>query len=392
MRRLKNLERFVDWTDPLHEIAIEKTGLNDFGADKAYLTGLRVLLEAQDQYCDLQVPRYYAYKLVHVLEQRLLAEQAFKANPNFLDVPITKPLVITGMVRTGSTALQYLVARDPNRQHLEYFMSERPQPRPPRDTWSEHADFLATQARIDSMYEMAPETKAMHFAAADYPEECGHLMAQTFTDEYWQIGSSVPHYNAWYETADMVPTYTQHKKLIQMIGSNEPAKPWTLKYPVHLKHLKSFLKVYPDAQVIWTHRDPASVMSSYTNMNVASRKLTVRHETIDRDDLFLEQFELWAAATDRAVEVRSAYPEAQFYDLHFEDYVADPVGKVKDAYAHFGIEWREDCEQALNQWNDENPQNKHGKHTHEQEPLSLSRKQIQERYSKYIAACGVAVK
>lgn len=391
MRRLKTIERFIDWIDPLHEIAMEKTGLSDFGEDKSYLTGLRVLLESEDIDCDLQVPHYFGYKLVHVLEQRLLAEQAFKDRPEVLANNIERPLVITGMVRTGSTALQYLMGRDPDRQHLEYWMSERPQPRPPREAWETHPDFLATQARIDSMYKMAPETKSMHFAAADYPEECGHLMAQTFTDEYWQIGSRVPHYNAWYETADLVPTYRQHKKLIQLIGSNEPDKPWLLKYPVHLKHLKSFLSVYPDACVIWTHRDPASVLSSYTNMNVASRKLTVRPETIDRDDLFHEQLDVWAAGTKRAVEVRARYPEAQFYDLHFSDFVADPVGSVNHIYRHFDIEWTEECEAELSTWNDQNPQNKHGAHRHDAQPLPLSREQIQERFASYISACGVEI-
>ena len=391
MRRLRQIEKFIDWMDPLHEIAMEKTGLSDFGEDKAYLTGLRVLLESEDLDCDLQVPHHFGYKLVHVLEQRLLAEQAFKERPEVLEHKIERPLVITGMVRTGSTALQYLMAQDPNRQHLQYWMSERPQPRPPRDTWESNADFLATQGRIEAMYKMAPETKSMHFAAADYPEECGHLMAQTFTDEYWQIGSRVPHYNAWYETADLVPTYKQHKRLIQLIGSNEPDKPWLLKYPVHLKHLKSFLTVYPDARVIWTHRDPASVLSSYTNMNAASRKMTVRHETIDRDDLFHEQLDVWAAGTERAVGVRATYPDSQFYDLHFQDFVADPVARIEEIYRHFAIDWTPECQAAVGAWNDDNPQNKHGKHAHAAQAVPLSREQIHERFATYINACGVDV-
>ncbi len=392
MLRLKKCEKFIDWIDPMHEIAMENTGLKDFGEDKSYLIGLRKLLEQQDAFCDLKIPIGYSLKLIFMLEQRLKAEQRFKDNPELLNIKIEKPLVITGMVRTGSTAMQHLAAGDPNRQHLQYWMSEYPQPRPPRDTWEDNTDFRASRDRLEGMYERAPETKAMHYNEAHIPDECGHLLAQTFTDEYWQICSRVPLYNEWYERCDMVPTYKQHKKLLQLIGSNEPEKPWTLKYPVHLKHLKSFLKVYPDARIIWTHRDPASVLSSYTNMNATNRALSVRPETLDRDDLLHEQMEVWADATARAVEVRKQFPDSQFADVYFEDYVADPVAQMEKAYKHLGIEWTPEAEQGMTTWHDDHPQHKHGKHKHvDVKPLAYSREQIQERFSTYINACNVNI-
>ena len=390
MLRLKECEKFVDWIDPLHEIAMENTGFSDFGTDKSYLIGLRKLLEQQDEYCDLKVPIGYSLKLIFVLEQRLKAEQRWKDDPEILDIKIEKPLVITGMVRTGSTAMQHLAAGDPNRQHLQYWMSQYPQPRPPRETWEDNLDFRACQDRLDELYERVPATKAMHYNAAHIPDECAHLLAHTFTDEYWQICSRVPLYNDWYEACDMVPTYKQHKKLLQTIASNEPEKPWTLKYPVHLKHLKSFLKVYPDARIIWTHRDPASVLSSYTNMNATNRALSVRPETLDRDDLLHEQMEVWADATARAVEVRKQYPDSQFHDVYFDEFVADPVTQMKKAYNHLGIEWTQAAEQGMTEWHNDHPRDKHGTHKHEKaKPLACSREQIQERFSTYLDAFDV---
>lgn len=392
MRRLKAREKFIDWVDPLHQIAMEKTGLSDFGADKSYLIGLRKLLEQQDDCSDLQIPIGYSLKLIFMLEQRLKVEQRFKGNPEILDIKIEKPLVITGMVRTGSTAMQHLAAGDPNRQHMQYWMSEYPQPRPPRENWDDNPDFIACRDRLEGMYERVPETRAMHFNAAHIPDECGHILAQTFTDEYWQICSRVPLYNEWYEHCDMVPTYKQHKRMLQLIGSNEPAKPWTIKYPVHLKHLKSFLKVYPDARIIWTHRDPASVLSSYTNMNATNRALSVRPETLDRKDLLHEQMEVWADATTRAVEIRKQYPDSQFADVYFEDYVVDPVSQMEKAYRHLDIEWTPEAEQGMTAWHRDHPQHKHGRHTHgEVEQRAYSRGQIQERFSAYIDACNVNI-
>ena len=392
MLRLKKCEKFIDWIDPMHEIAMENTGLKNFGADKSYLIGLRKLLEQQDDFCDLKIPIGYSLKLIFMLEQRLKAEQRFKDHPEVLNIKIEKPLVITGMVRTGSTAMQHLAAGDPNRQHLQYWMSEYPQPRPPRDSWEDNADFRASRNRLEGMYKRAPETKAMHYNEAHIPDECSHLMAQTFTDEYWQICSRVPLYNEWYEHCDMVPTYKQHKKLLQLIASNQPEKPWTLKYPVHLKHLKSFLKVYPDARIIWTHRDPASVLSSYTNMNATNRALSVRPETLDRDDLLYEQMEVWADGTARAVDVRKQFPDSQFADVYFEDYVIDPVAQMEKAYKKLGIEWTQEAQQGVTAWHDDHPQHKHGTHKHgDGKELAYSRGQIQERFSQYISACNVNI-
>jgi hypothetical protein len=391
MERLQQCQHYVDWFEPLHEIAREQTGLSDFGADTNYQTGLRVLLEALDEYCDLSEMGQYAspLKFVHMLKQRLLAEQAFKDKPDILQNDISRPLFITGLVRTGSTALHYLMARDPNRQHLQYWLAENPIPRPAANTWADHANFQASKGALDMMYQTSPKLKAIHYMAADWPEECGHLMAQTFTDDFWPCVRQAPHYNEWYEHADLVPTYTQHKKLLQLIGSNEPDKPWLLKYPVHMKHLESLLTVYPDAQVIWTHRDPAVVMSSYASLIEGFRELSVRPETLDRNAILKEHMEIWACGAERGIEARKQFPEAQFYDLHFDDFVSDSVGQVRKAYEQFGIEWTAECEAAMRQWNEDNPQHKHGKHGHKGEQLALSGEQIRERFSRYIDAFDV---
>lgn len=383
MDRLQKLETHRDWFTPLHEIASEETGLTDFG-DPSYHTGLNILLEMLDQRCDLNDTGKLVVtsKFLHVLKQRLLTEAMLEKNPAIQGNEIMQPLVITGLVRTGSTALHYLMAQDPHRQHLPYWLAEHPKPRPPRESWPDEADFQASQRSIDMMYEANSTLRAIHFMAADWPEECGHLMAQTFTDDFWQCAIRAPQYNAWYEGANLVPTYRRHKRLLQLIGSNEPQKPWLLKYPVHLKHLKSFLQVYPDARVIWTHRDPAEVMSSYVSLIAGFRSLNVNH--VDKDDIADEQSRIWADAADRAIEVRKQYPAAQFHDIYFEDFTSDPVAAVRRAYAHFAIPWREEGAAAFSAWSDANPQGRHGHHRHSASEFRLTPEAIRERFSAYM--------
>ncbi len=390
MERLEKIEKCVDWLEPLHDIAREETGLDDFG-DEHYLEGLKVLLEQFDIGCDLSPVGVFAtrVKLIHCLKQRLLAEQAWKADPGVLDNPIEKPLLITGLVRTGSTALHYLLASDPNRQALPYWLSEHPQPRPPEDSWASNPDFVKSKESIDMTYEIDPSLKAIHFMAPDWPEECGHLMAQNFTDDHWEGALRVPHYIAWYEKKNLIETYRRHKKLLQLIGSTQPEKPWLIKYPVHMKHLRSFLEVYPDARVIWTHRDPSNVMSSYASLLAGFRSLN--SNSVDYEDIVREQMEIWAAGADRAIEVRAEKDPAQFYDLHFDDYVADPVAAAQKIYDHFGIEWTDEAEAAMRTHHAENQQGKHGKHDHSLQKVETSREAMLERFANYIDHFGVRV-
>jgi len=383
MQRLETTSRCSEWFEPLHEIAIEATGLDDFG-DSHYRQGLKVLLSCLEGGCDLSDVGWYATKLkiTHVLKRRLLAEQAFKTRPKALSHEIRRPLVITGLVRTGSTALHYLLARDPNRQCLPYWLAEYPQPKPPLDTWQTQPDFQASKRSLDMMYDAAPDLKAIHFMTAEGPEECGHLMAQTFTDDYWECGMSAPEYVQWYEGCDMEPTYRQHKKLLQYISAPDPQTPWLLKYPVHMKHLASFLKVYPDALVVWTHRDPAKVMSSYASLLCGFRFLNVNH--VDKTQVALEQVEIWAAAAERAINIRRKQKPEQFYDLYFQDFVADPIAAVRRIYEYFDLKWNDECESALNAWQADNPRDKHGRHGHSVADIDLSHEQIRERFASYI--------
>ncbi|MCS5618315.1 MAG: sulfotransferase [Myxococcota bacterium] len=383
MQRLDEYEKCVDWFEPLHDIAREATGLEDFG-DTHYHKGLQVLLEQFDQGCDLSPVGKIAtrFKLIHVLTWRLKTEQAFKDDPSIFENPIEKPLVITGLIRTGSTALHYLLASNPNRQALPYWLAEHPQPRPPEAEWEAHPDFQKSKGSIEMMWKMDPSLKSIHFMAPDWPEEGGQLMAHNFTDDHWEGALRVPHYIKWYENTSMVETYRRHKKLLQLIGSSRPGMPWLLKYPVHLKHLKSFLEVYPDARVIWTHRDPSNVMSSYASLLAGFRG--INSDNIDRDDIVHEQIDIWSTAAERAIEVRKTMDPGQFYDLHFDDFMADSVGAAEKIYRHFGMDWLPECQAAMEGHRDDNPQGKHGKHAHQQQALGVTREEMLERFAPYI--------
>lgn len=382
--------RFADSEDALHEEATRIAGCSDFG-DPGYLEGLRILLDGYDQEARFNDHGHTMARqmILGILVGRLRSEQRLRAIPERLEHPIERPIVICGLTRTGSTALHYLMGQDPDLQALEYWLGCSPQPRPPRNEWKDHPDFRSADAQIRAMYDADPSLKAVHFMMPDLPEECRQLMVQQFTDDGFEVNNHMPTYSSWYQQADMLPTYRRHRDLLGLIGSGDPTRPWLLKYPVHMRYLDTFLEVYPDACVVQTHRDPLSVFPSYLSLITGFRALNERD--IDPGEIARRQVDLWASGAEHAIEVRRKKNPKQFYDLHFADFMTDPIEAVKKIHAYFGRELSEAGETRLRAWHTNNPQHKHGRHEYSRadEDVGISRGEILERFSLYMEHFGM---
>lgn len=376
---------FVESEDALHEEAALIADFDDFG-DPSYLEGLRILLDDYDNQARFNdYGRQWARQtILDTLVKRLSAEKQWQEMPQTLDHEIERPIVICGLVRTGSTALHYLMGQDPDLQVLQYWLACNPQPRPPREEWAAHPDYAAADAEINAMYAADPSLRAVHFMMPDGPEECRHLLAQEFTDDSWEVNASAPNYSAWYQQADMLKTYERHRDLIKLIGSTDHDRPWLFKYPVHMRFLRAFLEVYPDACIVQTHRDPLSVLPSYISLISGFR--AIYEDDIDRPAIARRQLELWAAGAEDAIELRRKRDSAQFYDLHFADFMADPVAAVQNIYSHFGRSLSPAGEVALRDWQHSNPQHKHGKHeyTDAVHEIGISGDAILDRFADYM--------
>ncbi len=374
--------KFSDIEQELHDTAIAKVGFEDFG-NPSYLVGLRALLQSYDEDTRLtEMGRLGArHDLQRTLIARLRSEKLLREHAAELRYEVRRPIFITGLVRTGSTALHYLMGQDPGVQPLIHWLAENPIPTPPRDEWEDHPNFQRTRRRLSKLYADDESRAAMHFMTAELPEECGHLLAQNFTDDRYIVSTTLPSYVEWYETADHRESYVRHRDLVKLIGASQPDKRWLLKYPVHLRQLPALLAVYPDACIVQTHRDPFTVLRSYTNM-VASYRASFE-DPIDRVDIARSQMESWARAAERGVAARANAGGARFVDLHFSDFMEDPIGSVKRIYREFEQELSASGEEALRGWHDANPQGAHGRHDYGGQEFPLSRGEVADRFAAY---------
>jgi hypothetical protein len=175
----------------------------------------------------------------------------------------------------------------------------------------------------------------VHYIAADQVEECWQLLRQSMRSVSFECLAHLPGYSAWLRDQDWTGAYRRHRRNLQLIGLNDTGRRWVLKNPSHLFALDALLQVYPDALVIQTHRDPRTAIASVCSLTAQACEgwsETYRGPVIGRD-----QLELWASGLERFLAERTRHHAARFYDVRYEDFVADPFGTVVAAYGHFGL-------------------------------------------------------
>jgi hypothetical protein len=374
---------FVESEDALHAAARAAVGSDDFG-DPSYRKGLRILLEAYDRESRLtDTGRFMVeQQLLGILKNRLVAQRYWTASPEILALPIRRPIFILGLPRTGTTALHHLLGQDPGIQVLEYWLAANPCPRPPRSAWENDPRFQQSVQELEAMYAMDPSLKAMHLMTADGPEECRHLLQQTFTDDTFDCNATIPSYSAWYKQHDMLDAYARHRDLLRLIGSPQPERRWLLKYPVHMGNLQALFAIYPDACIVQTHRDPSRVMPSICSL-VAGWRAIYEHD-VDRRVVAEWLLDLWSSRLNQGMAVRRGHDPAQFFDLSFRDILADPVGAAKRIYRHFGVALTPQAEERMHAWINNNPQGKHGEHRYRAEDFGLTDDAIAARFAPYL--------
>jgi hypothetical protein len=138
------------------------------------------------------------------LVARLLSEAAWRQHPSHVDVTIERPVFVTGLPRTGTTALHRLLTADPSHQGLELWLTDVPQPRPPRSTWDDNPVYAAIADAHRRHHISHPEFMGVHYTSADQVEECWQLLRQSMTSVSFECLAHIPSYSRWLAGQDWV--------------------------------------------------------------------------------------------------------------------------------------------------------------------------------------------
>ncbi|WP_157215176.1 sulfotransferase family protein [Flavisphingomonas formosensis] len=384
--RLAVPKRFVDAEDALRATAIEMSGCSDFG-DTRYLTGLRVLLQALDSDCRLTPEgRDFAFfELVLTLNARLATQRGWTENPELLKTAIHAPLVITGLPRSCTTVLHRLLAVDPQFQGLESWLTNAPMPRPPREEWERLAAFRRTGQRLQRWFDTVPQFRMVHDMAVDDMEECIEVLRQDFVSNRFGCNFPVPSYDRWWMAEDDTASFRRYADVLRLIGGREPDRRWLLKNPGDIYAIDALLAVFPDARIIYTHRDPLKSMPSVASL------IHMAHQMAEgpaaSKNTGPREVEVWSRGTQPMLAARARHPD-QFHDVTHGDYVRDPLAVVRGIYDRFGLVLIPEVERAMQAWVAANPPGKHGEHRYTLEEYGLTEASVRDCFRDYYDAYG----
>jgi len=356
-------------------------GLDDYGGD-----GMQQRLEETID-CVLETDwnalgRFgLRYILNWQLSNRLRVVELLKQRPDILDIEIDRPIIITGLFRTGTTYLHNVLAADPGNRAARMWEVAHPVGRK-RDLMGD-----ARWRRWRSGHEVAmddlmiPEQAEAHKVTVDAWEEDFFLLENDMAIMKFFVGLGDYGYAMRMLDWDMVEPYRWHKRQLQILWAQRSAARWLLKCPWHLWNLRALLTVYPDARVIQTHRCLVDTIGSQCSLS--ARIASKFQRNFDLHDVGRFWLEYSRIGVERGLAVREAFPGTEIYDVRLSDLQSKPLEVVKDIYRRFDLPLNVDLASMLGARIDEQPTAQSGEHDYDIADYGLTEAQIQSAFSDY---------
>jgi len=371
--------------------AEQRAGSSDWG-DRTFMQALQVLLDCIDREAALShLGRFLNWRnITRVLTNRLLLVK-LRSKPDYAKKETCqKPIFIFGLPRTGTTLLHNLLIQDPGVHYLRLCDGMYPVPPPHPHTWNDETDPRIEKARqyTTNAFAMHPELRTVHDMDATGPEECLWLFEHQFMDPIFAVRMHIPSYSDWLLQIDHADSYAEYHALLNLLAMNFPGRRWVLKAPRHIYFIEALLHEFPDACIVWTHRDPVKVIPSMASLSYLYRKPFSENP----DPRRAGAFQLYNTSTglSRGLAARDHADASHFYDVHYHQFLGDPLREIRKMYEFFDLSFPAEMGNAIRQWHDQNPQHKHGKHAYSPEDFGLDRNQIRKEFSDYISLFNIS--
>jgi len=336
-RLFGNTDAEVD-VDAMLARARRATGLTDFG-DPEFIAPMRLLVDdfLRHAAADRTGHQVFASLINGALENRLRIRDALRAYPDIAAEPIIAPLFIVGLPRTGTTLLQGLLAAVPGYRTPLGWETRLPALPPgiaPKRMLDRHRQRVTQDLWFATR--LSPRLPASHAIGAELPEECNPLLFASMCSDMTSWYPSPTHQDHLYATG-FRGAYDLHRPHLQILSFRQPARTWVLKAPAHMSSLAELLRTYPDARVVFTHRDPVESVPSMAGLAACFRMLT--SPVRDADEIGARVLPMLRRMREAGHAVRAQWPaQAQpFIDIEYGELVRAPLATVRRILLHFGM-------------------------------------------------------
>lgn len=313
--------------------------------------------------------------------------------PEVSATPIEKPLIVAGMPRSGTTHLLKLLGSDEALHTLYRWQTYRSFPSRAMLEGREKDDRRETGAQKDALLDVTlPHfRKLFDVEASDATEEI-EVMAKACYGVTLSFQGDVPNFDNRFYGTDQSEAYRFLYRFLQAVQWCEhysPASRWLMKSPQHLGALTAVKNVFPDACLVFTHRDPASVFTSLVTMigyvlrstYSSASKQQIIDKTLRMQHGFLRGLVRDVDKLDGPVE-----------HVYFDQFMKNKHEAVERIYRAAGLDFNSAVERRISEQAETHARDRRGKLVYDLEAdFGLTRDQIRMEFDYYINRFPVAI-
>jgi hypothetical protein len=309
------------------------------------------------------------------------------------DEVIDRPMFATGEPRSGTTLMHALMSVDPDARALRFW--EVMHPSPPPDT-VDGPDPRRAQADAEWQEINTKMWKWLH--CHPYNDMLGDGLPED--ERTWAFDFRVMTPTAWWRVpmqnlsmglpTDSAAQNRIHKMMLEALQYNRPKKRWVLK-GFHGHRLKEFFETYPDATLVWLHRDPVQVVASS-----AAMMRDIMEGIVGKIDM-VEEVKMHLLRTRMSNQNTMSNPlihDPRIHHIRYKDFVADPIGTIRGYYAFADREFTPQAEAAMRRYLAENKGDRHGKFEYSTQTLidaGLDIDELNEEFRPFRERFGVEI-
>jgi hypothetical protein len=303
---------------------------------------------------------------------------------------IERPLIATGEPRGGTTLLHALLSVDPNARSLRFWEVMYPSPPPglagPDDT---------RRARADEDWREINRKIPKWLLSHPYNDMLGNGLPEC--ERTWAFDFRVMTPSAWWRVpmgmnvgnlpSDARAQYRIHKMMLQHCQYARPRRHWALK-GFHGARLAALWEAYPDAQIIWTHRDPLQITASRIVLTGELTEGLVGH--VD----WKAHAAMHLAATRASIKATLQDPlvnDPRIWHVRYRDFVADPVGIIRQFYERAGKSFTAETEAAMRDYLRNNRSDRYGKFKYSTDIIGVDIDQLNAEFEPYRKRFGLSI-
>ncbi len=374
--------------DELIRLAHRETGLRDFGDTTFFGPMCRLLKSlAEESHLSFVGRSATRWDVVRFLSNLLFLEHAAQQNPAMVSERIEKPIFITGLPRSGTTFLHRLMLDDPQNRAPRVWETIYPSAR----SGSKEQRIKRVARQLRAFEWLAPEFRSLHPLDATSPQECSEITSHVFRSLRFDTTYLIPSYRQWLD-ADIqrhLPAYRFHRRFLQFLQQQDGGeRRWVLKCPEHLFALHAIRNVYPDARIVFVHRDPVKVLQSQARLTEVLRRPFTRR--LDPRTLGPDESKRWLDGSQRMIRAgdEMRFPESICH-VHHIDLISDPAATVDAVYRHFGLAMSDGVSARIQSHVEALPNGGYGKHKYHFDDHGLNEEAERDRFRPYMIRFGI---